>query len=737
MSKATNLSRRNFLRVSITAGGGLAIGFYFPGFVQKAAAQARAFAPNIWVRITPDDAVTIMVSALEMGQGVMTGLPMVLAEELDADWSKVKLEWVGADKRYGNPAMRGAQATTASQSVRGLAQLLRQAGGAARAMLRTAAAQTWGVPENSLSTEQGTVVHAASGRRARYGELVEKAAALPVPKEVVLKDPKNFTLLGKSIPRVDIPEKVNGSAKFGMDVRLPNMLFARVLRCPTFKGKVANFDASKTMEIPGVRHVFQIGSTPTGGAADSFMASTRAETEGVAVVADNFWAANQGVKALDVTWDDGPLARLTSEEIRRQMADACGKPGAAARNQGDFDKAWAAAAKKIDVVYEVPYLAHAPMEPMNCVADVRQDGCDVWVSTQTQTFSQEAATRITGLPAEKVKVHTMYVGGGFGRRGEGDFVAEAVEISKSVGRPVHVIWTREDDIQHDYYRPATYLRYWAALDPSGMPTGWKARLVQASLFARFDPHGLDQMKGVDPISIGGVAGFAYNIPNARAEYVHHDPGIPFGFWRAPGGSVSGFMTESFADELAVAAGKDPFEFRRGLLGGTPRLKNVLELAAEKAGWGKPLPAGRFRGIAAVDSIGSFVAQVAEVSVGADGAVRVHRVVSAVDCGWVINPDSVKAQIEGGTLFGLTAALYGEVTIRNGQAVQSNFNNYPMLRMNEAPEVEVHIVPSTEAPGGIGEAATPVIAPAIANAIYAATGKRIRRLPIRAADLKKA
>jgi isoquinoline 1-oxidoreductase subunit beta len=737
MSKATNLSRRNFLKVSITAGGGLAIGFYFPGLVQQATAQARVFAPNIWVRITPDDIVTIEISALEMGQGVMTGLPMVLAEELDADWSKVKLEWVGADKRYGNPAMRGAQATTASQSVRGLAQPIRQAGATARAMLRTAAAQTWSVPENSLTTEKGTVIHAATGRRMRYGELVEKASSIPVPKEVTLKDPKNFSLLGKSIPRVDIPEKVNGSAKFGMDVRLPNMLIARVLRCPTFKGKVANFDASKTMAIPGVRHVFQIGSAPTGGDTDSFMASTRAEAEGIAVVADDLWSANQGVKTLDVKWDDGPLARLTSEEIRRQMADACDKPGAAARNQGDFDKAWAAAAKKIDVVYEVPYLAHATMEPMNCVADVRQDGCDVWVSTQTQTFSQEAAMRITGLPADKVKVHTMYVGGGFGRRGEGDFVAEAVEISKSVGRPVHVIWTREDDIQHDYYRPATYLRYWAALDQSGMPTGWKARLVQASLFARFDPHGLDPMHGVDPISIGGIAAFAYNIPNARAEYVYHDPGIPFGFWRAPGGSVSGFMTESFADELAFAAGKDPFEFRRGLLGGAPRLKNVLELAADKAGWGKPLPAGRFRGIAAVDSIGSFVAQVAEVSVGGDGAVRVHRVVSAVDCGWVINPDSVKAQIEGGTLFGLTAALYGEITIRNGQAVQGNFNNYPMLRMNEAPEVEVHIVSSTEAPGGIGEAATPVIAPAVANAIYAATGKRIRRLPIRAADLKKA
>jgi isoquinoline 1-oxidoreductase beta subunit len=419
------------------------------------------------------------------------------------------------------------------------------------------------------------------------------------------------------------------------------------------------------------------------------------------------------------------------------MVDACERPGAVARNQGDFDAAWAAASKKLDIVYEVPYLAHATMEPMNCVADVRADGCDVWASTQTQTFSQEAAMRITGLPADRVRVHTTYVGGGFGRRGEGDFVAEAVEVSKLVGRPVQVIWTREDDMQHDYYRPATYLRYWAALDQSGMPIGWKARMVQASLFARFDDHLLQEMRGVDPISIGGITAFPYEIPNRRAEYTRHDPGIPFGFWRAPGGSVTGFMTECFADELAEAAGKDPYEFRRQLLGnGQARLRAVLDLAAERAGWGRPLPSGRFRGIAALETIGSFVAQVAEVSVANNGTVRVHRVVSAVDCGWTINPDTIRAQIEGGTIYGLTAALYGEVTIRNGQAVQSNFANYPMVRMNEAPEVEVHIVASTEAPGGIGEVSTPVIAPAVANAIYAATGKRIRRMPIRPADLRR-
>ena len=737
MSKATNLSRRNFLRVSATAGGGWVLGFYFPVLQQQPRGQARVFAPNIWLRIAPDDTVTIKLTQLELGQGVMTAMPMLVAEELDADWNKVKLEWVGADPAYANPAMRGAQVTTSSQSVRGLGKPLREAGAAARAMLVTAAANTWGVPEESLSTEKGVVLHNASGRQLRYGELVEKAAALPVPKQIVLKDPKSFKLLGQPLRRVDLAEKVNGSAVFGMDVRLPNMLVARVLRCPVFKGKVAtfDFDLNKAGAVPGVRHVVLVGSS-AAGSPDGFMASTKAEASGIAVVADSFWAATQGLKALDVKWDNGPLAGLTSESIRQQMAEAAGQPGVVARDEGDFDEAWAGAARQLEAAYEVPYLAHATMEPMNCTADVRADGCDVWVSTQTQTFSQRAAMRITGFPADRVKVHTTFVGGGFGRRGEGDYVAEAVEISKAVGRPVQVVWTREDDMQHDYYRPVTRARCWAAIDQNGIPTGWKARLVQASLFARFNPKALEDLGGIDPISIGGIAGLAYSIPNRRAEYVYHDPGIPVGFWRAPGGSVSGFITESLVDELAVAVEWDPYVFRRKLLGGAPRLRNVLEVAAEKAEWGKPLPPGRFRGIAAVETIGSFIAQVAEVSVAAGGKVRVHRVVCAVDCGWIINPDTIKAQIEGGTIYGLTAALYGEITIRNGQVVQKNFNDYAMLRMNEAPEIEVHIVPSTEPPGGIGEASVPVIAPAVTNAIFAATGKRIRRLPIRAADLRK-
>ncbi len=647
-----------------------------------------------------------MQSQIEMGQGVMTSMPMLVAEELDVDWNKVRVEWAPADLAYGNPQMRGAQLTAGSQSTRGYWKILREAGGAARAMLLTAAAATWGVAESSCSTEKGEVIHSASGRRLRYGALVEKASTLPIPKDVTLKGPSDFRLLGQSLARFDVPEKVDGKAAFGMDVKLPSLLVARVLRCPVFGGKVASFDATKAKAIPGVRDVVQIGSA-IDTSPQPFWGSTRGPGAGIAVVADNFWAAAKGLKALQVTWDEGPKSELSSDEIRKRFADLAERPGVVARNEGDFDKAMATAAKQLEAAYEVPYLAHATMEPMNCTADVRKDGCDVWVATQSQTSAHNAAIRVSGLPASKVKIHTTFVGGGFGRRGEGDYVAEAVEISKAVGQPVRVVWSREDDMQHDFYRPATYARFWAALDASGSPLALKVRLVQPSLFARFDAqHGLDATHGLDMISIGGVANWAYTIPNLRAEYIYDDPGIPIGFWRSPSGSVSGYMTESFFDELAAAAGKDPYEYRRNLLGKSARVKAVLDLAAQKAGWGTPLPKGRFRGISASDTIGSFVAQVAEISMAPDGKVRVHRVVCAVDCGWIINPDTIKAQIESGIIYGLTAALYGEITIKNGRVAQNNFNDYPVLRMNEAPQIEVYIVPSTEIPGGIGEVATP-------------------------------
>ena len=652
------------------------------------------------------------LTQLEMGQGVMTSMPMLVAEELDVDWNTIKLEWAPADAKYGNPNFGGQQLTAGSNSVRGMWKVLRQSGATARAMLMTAAAQTWGVAENTVSTEKGEVVHRASGRRLKYGALVDKAAALPVPKAVALKDPKDFKVLGQSLPRLDIPQKVNGTAEFGLDVKRPGMLVARVVRCPVFGGKVASFNADKAKAIPGVRHVVQIST-------------------GIAVVADNYWAASKGAQALEVKWDEGPLAKLNSADITRKYAELAQQPGKVARNDGDTAAALKGAAKSFERVYEVPFLAHATMEPMNCTADVRADRCDVWVPTQGQTASQQAAIAASGLPAAAVHIHTTFLGGGFGRRGEADFVTDAVETSKAVGKPVKVVWTREDDMQHDFYRPVTYVRMWGAVDGSGKPVAFMQRLVQQSLMKRIG--GLPP-NGVDFISVDGSASLPYDIPNIRVEYTETDPGIPFGFWRSVGASVNGFVVEAFVDELAAAAGEDPFEFRRTRLSKHPRHKAVLELVAEKSGWGKPLPPGRARGIALMEAFGSIVGQVAEVSV-TNGNVRVHKVWCAVDCGWVIHPDTIKAQMEGGTVYGLTAALKGEITIQNGRVVQRHFNDYQMLRHNETPEVETHIVASAETPGGIGEPSTAVAAGALVNAVAAATGKRIYRLPIRAEQLR--
>jgi isoquinoline 1-oxidoreductase beta subunit len=574
-------------------------------------------------------------------------------------------------------------------------------------MLVTAAASTWGVAEASCSTEKGEVVHQASGRRLRYGALVDRAAALPVPAGVALKDPKDFRLLGQQVARLDIPEKVNGTAIYGLDVKRPDLLVARVVRCPVFGGKVASFDAAKAKTVAGVRHVVEISS-------------------GVAIVADNYWAATQGVQALQVRWNEGQLANLTSADISKRYAALAEQPGKVARNDGDVAAALKGSRRTFERVYEVPFLAHATMEPMNCTADVRPDGCDVWVPTQGQTASHQAAIAASGLPADKVRIHTTYLGGGFGRRGEGDFVTEAVEASKAVGRPVKVVWSREDDMQHDYYRPVTYVRMWGALDEAGNPVAFMQRIVQQSLMKRI---GALPPNGVDFISVDGSASLPYAIPNIRVEYIETDPGIPFGFWRSVGASVQGYVVEAFIDEMAGAAGKDPYQFRRALLGKAPRHRAALDLVAEKAGWGQAPPQGRARGIAVMEAFGSIVAQVAEVSV-ADGVVRVHKIWCAVDTGWVIDPDTIKAQMEGGTVYGLTAALKGEITIQNGRVVQRHFGDYPMMRHNEMPETEVYIVPSMEAPGGIGEPSTALAAGALLNAVAAATGKRLYRLPIR-------
>jgi isoquinoline 1-oxidoreductase subunit beta len=711
MATAPTLTRRTFLRVSAAAGGGLLISGFVPGTGRDAAA-AGTFEPNIWVKIAADGTVTMTLTQLEMGQGVMTSMPMLVAEELDVDWNAIKLEWAPADAKYGNPDFGGQQLTAGSNSVRGMWKVLRQSGATARAVLMTAAAQTWGVAENSVSTEKGEVVHRASGRRLKYGALVDKAAALPAPKAVTLKDPKDFKVLGQSLPRLDIPAKVNGTAEFGLDVKRPGMLVARVVRCPVFGGKVASFTGDKATAIPGVRHVVQIST-------------------GIAVVADNYWAASKGAQAVDVKWDEGSLSKLNSADITKKYAELAQQPGKVARNDGDTAAALKGAAKSFERVYEVPFLAHATMEPMNCTADVAADRCDVWVPTQGQTASHQAAVAASGLPGGAVHIHTTFLGGGFGRRGEADFVTDAVETSKAVGKPVKVVWTREGDMQHDFYRPVTYVRMWGAVDASGKPVAFMQRLVQQSLMKRIG--GLPP-NGVDFISVDGSASLPYDIPNVRIEYTETDPGIPFGFWRSVGASVNGFVVEAFVDELAAAAGEDPFEFRRSRLSKHPRHKAVLELVAEKSGWGKPLPQGHARGIALMEAFGSIVGQVAEVSV-TNGSVRVHKIWCAVDCGWVIHPDTIKAQMEGGTVYGLTAALKGEITIQNGRVVQRHFNDYQMLRHNDTPEVETHIVASAEAPGGIGEPSTALAAGALVNAVAAATGKRIYRLPIRAEQLK--
>ena len=702
--------RRAFLKAATVAGGGLMIGVYLPvrGHAQTAA-PGGAFEPNVWIKITPDDNVRIMLTMIEMGQGVMTSMPMLVAEELDFDWSKIKTEWAPADSRYGNPNFGGQQLTAGSNSVRGMWKLMRESGAAARSMLVTAAAQTWSVPESSLTTDKGEVIHQASGRRLTYGALVGRASALPVPAKVVLKEPKDFKVLGKDIPRLDVPAKVNGTAVFGLDVTLPGLLTARVLRSPVFGGKVASFNADKAKAIPGVRSVVQISG-------------------GIAVVADNYWAASKGAQAVEVTWDEGALASLNSAAIMRRFVELAQQPGKVARNDGDADGVPAAFERQ----YEAPFLAHACMEPMNCTADVKAGSCDVYVPTQGQTASHLAAIAASGLPASQVRIHTTYLGGGFGRRGEADFVTDAVETSKAVGRPVKVVWTREDDIQHDYYRPVSYARMWGAVDAAGQPALFKQRLVQQSLMKRIG--GLPP-NGVDFISLDGAINLPYSIPNVRLEYIETDPGIPFGFWRSVGASFQGFVVEAFVDELAAMAKQDPYEFRRGLLGKSPRNKAVLELAAEKAGWSTPVAPGRGRGIALMECFGSILAQVSEVSVDRNGAVKVHRIVCSVDCGWAINPDTIKAQMEGGIVYGLTAALKGEITIDKGRVVQRHFGDYQMLRVNEMPAIEVHIVPSTAEPGGIGEPSTALAAGSLVNAIHAATGKRIYALPIRPATLR--
>jgi isoquinoline 1-oxidoreductase beta subunit len=714
MSDIINVSRRDFLKTSALTGGGLVLGLYVPAGnrVALGAEAAGRFAPNAFIRIGADDLVTVVVNHSEMGQGVYTALPMLVAEELEADWSKVRVEAAPVDPAYNHSAF-GSQMTGGSTSTWSEYDRLRKAGATARTMLTQAAADTWGVDPASCRAENGAVLHAASGRRMSFGQLSDKASKLEPPKDVTLKDPKDFKLIGKATKRLDTPEKTNGKGMFGLDVTVPGMLVAVIARPPVFGGKAKSFDAARAKAVRGVKHVVAID-------------------RGVAVVANGFWAAKNGRDALDVVWDEGPLATLDSTKQREEYAELAQKPGAVAKKDGDAAAALASAAKKLDAVYEVPYLAHAMMEPLNCVADVRDDRCEVWTGTQFQTMERIVAAQAAGLKPEQVKINTMLLGGGFGRRAVPDchFVQEAVQVSKTVKAPVKVMWTREDDISGGYYRPTAYHAVAGGLDAAGNIVAWQHRIVCQSFMAGTPFEAFAVKDGVDATAVEGVSDLPYDIPNIFADWQKAASGVPTLWWRSVGHSHTAFVVESFLDELAHAAKKDPLEVRRALLAKHPRHRAALELAAEKAGWGKPLPAGQGRGIAVHESFGSFVAQVAEVTVAEDGGVRVNRVACAIDCGPTVNPDTIAAQMEGGVVFGLSAALYGEITFANGRVMQGNFHDYPVLRMNEMPKVETYIVRSTEKMGGVGETAVPPIAPAVTNAIFAATGQRVRRLPIR-------
>ncbi|HKE06338.1 MAG TPA: xanthine dehydrogenase family protein molybdopterin-binding subunit [Candidatus Acidoferrum sp.] len=715
MATTDVVGRREFLKKSTAGGVGLVIGLYLPG-KYEALAGVPAKDPatmNAWVQIAPDDTTTLFIDKSEMGQGINTALAMILAEELDLDWKKIKTVFAPAAPVYFNPVF-GLQGTGGSTSVRGSWEPLAKTGAAGREMLIAAAAKKWNVEPSACYTENSAVVNTSSGKRISYGELAEDAAKLPVPASPKPKSAKDYKLIGKPTKRIDSKIKVTGTAEFGIDVRQPKMLHAVVARCPVFGGTVKGFDAGKAKAVSGVKNVVQVST-------------------GVAVVADNTWSAMQGREAMHISWDEGANAKNSSDAIRKLYQGRLEQPGVIARKEGDADAAMGGSAKKVEAVYEVPFLAHATMEPMNCTADVRADGCDIYAPTQFQTFAQMTGAKITGLKPEQVRIHTTYLGGGFGRRAEQDFVAEAVELSKTMGAPVQVTWSREDDMQHDLYRPTVMVKLWAGLDGSGKVAAWKSRIAGPSIMSRFFPGSVKN--GLDDTATEGIATLKYDVPNFLVEYQLTETGVPVGFWRSVGNSHNGYIAECFVDEMAKAAGKDPFEFRRAMLSTDARQRGVLEMAAEKAGWGKPLPADRYRGIAVVESFGSHVAEVAEISIDRKArSLRVHRVVAAVDCGRHVNPETIHAQIEGGIIYGLTAALKGEITIANGRVEQANFNDYDMVRISEAPEVEVHIVQSNDGPGGIGEPGTPPIAPAICNAIFAATGKPVRRLPIRPEDL---
>ncbi|PAJ81429.1 xanthine dehydrogenase family protein molybdopterin-binding subunit [Burkholderia ubonensis] len=727
---AVRPARRTFLKAAGAAAAvSLTVGFEWFGLGRRAlaaTASSAGFAPNAFLRITPDGLVTVVAKHVEMGQGAYTGIATIVAEELDADWSSVRVESAPADaKRYANLAFGTMQGTGGSSAMANSWQQLREAGGKARAMLVSAAAARWNVPAGELTTKDGFVIHAKTGRQAGYGTLVAQAAKLPVPDKVTLKQPAEFRLIGHKIPRVDAAPKSNGTAQFTLDVTFPGMLVALLQRPPRFGATVKSFDASGAKAVPGVVSVVQV-------------------PRGVAVVATGFWAAKQGRDALKVEWDDTHAEKRGSDAILREYRQLANQPGAPARTDGDAGAAIAGAARKLSATYEFPYLAHAPMEPLDAVVKLTPDGCEIWAGDQFQTIDQANAAQVAGLKPEQVKIHTLYAGGSFGRRANAwsDYVVEAVSIAKALGangKPVKLQWTREDDITGGLYRPMYVHKLDAGLTADGKLVGWRHRIVGQSILAGTPFEAVMVKNGIDATSVEGAANLPYAVPNVSVELTTTKAGVPVLWWRVVGSSHTAYAVEAFIDEAAHAAGKDPYAFRRDLLAKEPRMRAVLALAAEKAGWdpAKPLPKGRGRGIAVAEAFKSYVAQVAEVSVGADGKVKVERIVCAVDCGIAINPDIVAAQMEGGIGFGLGAVMHSAITLKDGQVEQRNFDGYQVLRIAEMPKVEVYVVPSAEAPTGVGEPGVAPVGPAVANAIFAATGKRHYTLPFDSGDGAKA
>lgn len=723
--ESINPSRRTFLKAGVMltagAGGGLLLGFSLPATggpplragvtdeLVNVASPQGVFAPNAFIQIGTDGQVTLIMPKVEMGQGVYTAIPMLLAEELEVPLSRVVLAHAPPDeKRFFDPLL-GGQLTGGSTSIRYAWDPMRQAGAVARTLLVNTAAARWQVDPSTCKAEDGTVVHAASSRRVGYGDLVADAAKQPVPKEVKLKSPDQFRVIGKPLKRLDGVPKGNGTAIFGIDVMLPDMQYAMIVNCPVFGGKVASVDDSVAKQVPGVKQVVVLDDI-------------------VAVVGEHTWAAKRGASALKIRWNDGPNGKVSTRDLFNDMKRAAKKQGAVAKSVGNIRDGLDKAASRFNAEYEQPFLAHAPMEPVNCTLHVKADSCEVWTGTQVPTRAVDEVNRATGVPKDKIVLYNHLLGGGFGRRLEADMVYKAAAVAKRVNGPVKVIWSREEDVQHDIYRPCYYDEVVVGLDGKGKPVAWYHKVIGSSILARFAPPLFKD--GIDADAVEVVTDLPYAIPTQQIEYIREEPRhIPTGWWRGVGPTRATFVVESLIDELAIRANADPVQYRQSLLGQTPRAKNVLDIAARMANWGSALPKGSGRGVSVLHAFGSFMCMVAEVTVDKANEVAVKRVVCAVDAGMLVNPETVEAQMQGGIIFGITGALWGEITIADGRVQQTNFADYRMLRINETPKIEVHLVKSTEAPGGIGEPGTSAIGAALANAVYAATGKRLRALPL--------